>query len=242
MRTLKMGCNRWFSHLVFCSLVAASGLVFGAAEDDPVLTKLMLNQFEWRDADNNKPLVFSGQAWVGQDLKKLWFKGEAERAGGVTERAELQALYSQAVAPFWDLQLGVRRDFLPSPSRNWVVLGLQGLSPYFFEIDTALFIGEQGRTALRFEAGYDLRLTQKLILSPEAEVNLYGKDDAELGIGAGLSDIELGLRLRYEFKREFAPYIGVNWSRNYGKTAEYARAAGEDDDRFTWMLGVRAWF
>jgi len=140
------------------------------------------------------------------------------------------------------VQFGLRQDFQPSPSRSWVVFGFQGLAPYFFEVDTALFIGESGRTALRLEAEYELLFTQRLILTPEVEINFYGQNDRDLGLGSGLSDLEAGLRLRYEVRREFAPYIGVNWNKSFGNTADFARDEGEDTDDFQWVIGLRAWF
>jgi len=154
----------------------------------------------------------------------------------------LQFLYSKAIARYWDFQLGVRHDFKPSPSRSWATIGFKGLAPYFFDIDAAAFIGESGRTALRFEAEYELLLTQRLILTPEIELNIYGQNDPDVGIGAGLSDLEVGLRLRYEIRREFAPYIGINWSRLFGNTADFAKIAGEDTSEAQLVIGFRAWF
>ena len=138
----------------------------------------------------------------------------------------MQFLYSKAIARYWDFQLGVRHDFEPSPSRSWAAIGFKGLAPYFFDIDAAAFIGESGRTALRFEAEYELLFAQRLILTPDIEINIYGQNDPDVGIGSGLSDIEAGLRLRYEIRRELAPYIGINWSRLFGNTEDFARIAG----------------
>lgn len=216
--------------------------VLADGKDDPLLTKVLIDQFEVRDGVDSNPLVLDGQGWIGKDLQKLWFKVEIERDDGETEEAELQALFSQAIAPYWDVQIGLRHDFQPSPSRSWAVFGIQGLVPYFFEVDTALFIGESGRSGLRLEAEYELLFTQRLILTPEIEVNFYGQNDRDLGIGSGLSDVEAGLRLRYEIRREFAPYIGVNWNKNFGNTADFARDEGEDTDDFQWVIGLRAWF
>lgn len=215
---------------------------FAGTKDDPLLTKMMVDQFEVRQADDDNPLVLKGQGWIGKDLNKLWLKVEAERTDGETKEAELQALYSKAIARYWDLQVGVRRDFEPSPSRNWGVVGLQGLAPYFFEVDAALFVGDSGRTALRLEAEYELLFTQRLILTPEIGVNFYGKDDAATGVGSGLFDVELGVRLRYEFRREFAPYIGVNWIKKYGKSADFSRIAGDKISDTQFVVGVRFWF
>ena len=223
-------------------VVLASPAAIAGGKDDPLLATVLVDRFEFREADDDNPLVLDGQGWIGKDLHKLWLKTEVERVDSDTEEAEVQALYSQAVASYWDFQLGLRKDFKPTPDRSWAVIGLQGLAPYFFEVDTALFIGESGRTALRLEAEYELLFTQRLILTPEVEVNFYGQNDEDIGVGSGLSDVELGLRLRYEIRREFAPYIGVNWSRKYGNTADFAKSEGEAVDDTQLVLGIRAWF
>lgn len=210
-------------------------------EHDPMLTFFRVDQLEVRDRGHSN-LNWELEGWIGRDLNKLWFKFEGERDDGETEDNELLLLYSRAIAPYWDLQLGVRHDFDPSPERSWAVIGVQGLAPYFFEIDTALFIGESGRTALRFEAEYELLLTQQWVLTPELEANFYGRNDEEIGIGSGFSDLELGLRLRYEVTRKFTPYIGINWERKYGNTADFARQEGEAREETEFIIGLRAWF
>ncbi|MCU7850314.1 MAG: copper resistance protein B [Candidatus Thiodiazotropha sp. (ex Lucinoma kastoroae)] len=179
---------------------------------------------------------------MGYDLNKFWFKTEVERVDGETEEAEVQFLYSRAVAPFGDVQAGWRRDINPEPDRDFLALGFKGLAPYLFEVDARVFIGESGQIGARIDAEYEYMLTQKLILSPEIEMNLYSKDDEEVGIGSGLSDMELGLRLRYEVLREFAPYIGVNWTKIFGQTADFASDEGEDTSDVQIVLGIRAWF
>ena len=228
--------------LIVPVLLGSVTSALAGGNDDPLLTMVLIDQLEVRDADESTPWVLNGQAWVGKDLKKLWFKAEVEDAGSDIEEAELQALYSQAIAPFWDFQFGLRQDFQPNANRTWGVIGLQGLAPYFFEIDTALFIGESGHTALRLNVEYELLFTQRLILTPEIGVNFYGESDVEFGIGSGLSDVEAGLRLRYEIRREFAPYIGVNWNKSFGNTADFARNEGKKTDDLQWVIGVRAWF
>ena len=211
-------------------------------EDDPLLLTVILDQLEMRDVGGDNTLSWDGQGWLGRDLHKIWIKTDGERTAGSTDEAELQFLYSKVIARYWDFQLGVRHDFKPSPSRSWAAIGFKGLAPYFFDIDAAAFIGESGRTALRFEAEYELLFTQRLILTPDIEINLYGQNDPDAGIGAGLSDLEAGLRLRYEIRREFAPYIGVNWSRLFGNTADFARIAGEKSSETQLVIGLRAWF
>lgn len=232
-----------FSFVLICGVyLSAPADVLAAAADDPFLTMVIVDQLEYRDADDGSVLAWNAQAWLGQDLRKLWIKTEGERIGGRTEDAELQFLYSKSIARYWDFQVGVRQDFKPSPNRTWAAIGFQGLAPYFFEIDTALFIGDSGRTALRLEVEYELLFTQRLILTPEIEVNFYGKQDPSIGIGSGLSDLEAGLRLRYEIRREFAPYIGVNWSKLFGGTADFAAGTGQGSSDLQLTIGLRAWF
>ncbi len=212
------------------------------AKDDPIVSMVKIDQLEAGFSDDENPLTLEGKAWIGRDFDKLALKVEAERADGETEEAELQGLYSKAIAPYWDFQVGVRNDFQPTPSRSWAVIGFEGVAPYLFEVDTALFIGESGRTALRLEAEYEFLFTQQLVLSPEIEVNFHGQNDEEIGVGSGLSNAEFGLRLRYEFRREFAPYIGVNWSKMFGNTAKFHREEGSDTTDTQIVLGIRAWF
>jgi copper resistance protein B len=214
-------------------------------EDDPLLFMLRVDELEWSDAEGD-PMSWDLAAWIGRDLHKFHLRNEGERGDAGTESLETQALYSRAVAPYWDLQLGLRRDAEPGngsgPARDWAVLGIAGLAPYWFEIEAGFFIGENGRTALRLEAEYEILFTQKLILTPEIEFNFYGKDDPESGIGSGLSDIETGLRLRYEIRREFAPYIGFEREKLYGKTANLAQAVAEDTGHSGWVAGLKFWF
>lgn len=220
--------------------LSSTALAGGA--DDPLLYKVMIDKLELRDTDGPNPLVLDADAWIGYDLNKFWFKTELERVDGKTEEAEVQFLYSRAITPFWDFQAGWRHDIKPKPTRDYLALGFKGLSPYQFDLDAGLFIGESGQVNARLDAEYEYMLTQKLILSPELEVNLYSQDDAQTGIGSGLSDMELGLRLRYEIRREFAPYIGVNWTKKFGQTADFAKADGEDTSDVQFVAGIRIWF
>lgn len=230
------------AYVVLFVFVCGLDDVRAAAEDDPLLLMVLFDEVEIRDAAGANVFSWNGQGWIGKDLTKFWFKFEGERAGGTNEEAEMQFLYSKAIGTYWDIQVGVRHDFDPSPSRTWAAIGVQGLAPYFFETDVALFIGDSGRTALRFEIEYEVLLTQRLILTPGFEVNFFGKDDLEVGIGSGLSSLELGLRLRYEIRREIAPYVGVNWSKLIGKTSDFADVAGEETSEVQLVLGLRAWF
>ena len=226
----------------FLGCILSSSAIAGGMEDDPIVTKVMIDQLETRITNGDDPLVLEAQAWIGKDLNKFVVKAGVEQVKNVTEELELQALYSKAVAPFWDFQVGIRQDQKPTPVRNWVALGFQGLAPNWFEVDTALFIGESSQVGLRFSAEYEWMFTQRWVLSPEFEINIHAKDDEATGTGAGISDTQLGLRLRYEIKREFAPYIGINWNKKYGNTATYAKNDGAKTDDSQIVIGIRAWF
>lgn len=211
--------------------------------DNPLLTYVLIDQLERQDGKENDPNIsLDAQAWIGKDLNKFWLKTEITRSEGITQDAEIQALYSRAFTPFWDVQMGLRRDEKPVPTRDWAVIGVQGLAPYWFDVDAAVFIGRSGALAARFKAEYELLFTQQLILTPDIEVNVYGQNDEATGTGSGLSDVSGGLRLRYEIKRELAPYIGVTWQRNYGKTADYSAQRGKTAQDTQWVIGLRAWY
>jgi copper resistance protein B len=227
---------------VFLLAVSLSLPVFAAGGDDPLVTKVMIDKLETRITDGPNPLVLEADAWVGYDLNKFWFKTDVERVDGETEEAEVQLLYSRAFSPFWDLQVGWRRDIKPKPDRDYLALAFKGLAPYLFEVDAGLYIGESGRVNARLDAEYEYMLTQKWVLGPEFSMNLYSKDDEERGVGSGLSDTTLGLRLRYEIRREFAPYVGINWTKQYGDTADFTQAEGGDVSDTQWVAGIRAWF
>jgi copper resistance protein B len=223
-------------------LALTTSSVFAATEDDPVLSMLKFEQLEARDADDGTVAAWEGHFWIGKDLNKLWIKTEGERSREGTESAEIQLLYSRAIGANWDLQVGLRHDADPEPERNWAVIGFYGVSPYWFEIDSALFIEEDGQANLRFEAEYEFMLTQKWVLAPTVEVNWFSEDDDELGIGSGLADIEAGLRLRYEITRELAPYVGIHYERLLGDTEDIASTAGEDTSETQLVAGLRFWF
>ena len=182
------------------------------------------------------------QGYYGGPTTRLWFKSEGEGAFGENpEDAEVQALYAKAFAPLWDVQAGIRHD-IGGPDTTHAVIGVQGLAPYLFEIDTALFLSHRGDLTARLEAEIDQRITQRLILQPRIEANLAAQDIPELGIGAGLDQIEVGARLRYEIRREFAPYIGIEQSWRTGRSATLARARGEDPSTTSFIAGIRFWF
>lgn len=204
----------------------------------------------WFQADRAEVQVRAGsegylwdvQGYYGGTTSRFWFKSEGEGDfGGKLEDAEFQALYSRAIAPLFDVQAGIRQD-VAGPDTTYAVLGIQGLAPYMFEIDCALFLSHRGDLTARVEVELDQRITQRLILQPRAEINLAAQDVPQLGIGAGIDRVELGLRLRYEIKREFAPYIGIEQSWRIGQSADFARATGQDPSVPNYVVGIRFWF
>ncbi|TKD53171.1 copper resistance protein B [Sphingomonas baiyangensis] len=185
---------------------------------------------------------WEGEGWFGGDINRLVVKTEGEgEFGDAADDAEAQALYSRAIGPYFNLQAGVRQDFAPV-DRTYAAFGVEGLAPYWFEVEAHAFVSTEGDVLGRLAASYDQRITQRLILQPRVEFNLAAQDVPESGIGAGLSDGEFDLRLRYEIVREFAPYVGVSHGSKFGRTADYARAVGEDASATTLVAGIRAWF
>ena len=178
-------------------------------DDAATFAMLKFDRLERADSGDGVAIAWKFAAWVGGDFDKLLVRSEGEHAHGELEPSDAEVLWSHAVAPYWDTELGVRHDFGRGPNRTWAAFGVQGLAPYWFEVGATAYVGDAGRTALRLEVDYELSLTQRLILQPRFELNAYGKDDPAAYIGSGLSDAELGLRLRYEIRREFAPYVGV---------------------------------
>jgi len=210
--------------------------------DDAAWSTLLVDRLEVARGNERSSGNYDITGRFGGDYDRLVIKAEGEVADQRIEASRTEALWSHAVAPFWDAQLGLRHDTGPGPGRSWAAFGMQGQAPYGFEIDAAAYLGDNGRTALRLSAEYELLLAQRLVLQPRVEAELYGKSDPENGIGKGLASLSAGLRLRYEFSRQFAPYIGVEWSGRFGDTADLRRAAGERTNETQAVAGVRFWF
>ena len=205
--------------------------------------KFLVDQLEARIRNGRDGYRWDAQGWIGGDIDKLWLKTEGEGAfGEAVEEAEIQALWSHAIDPWFDLQAGIRHDLRPDPERTHFVLGVQGLAPYWFEVDAAALLSNKGDVTARIEAEYDLRLTQKLILQPRVEFDLSAQDVPELGIGSGLSSGEIGARLRYEVRPEFTPYVGIEYERAFGDTADFRRTAAEEAGGWSLLVGLRTWF
>jgi len=210
--------------------------------DEYNFSSLLVNRLESVNGSDNSSSVYDIQAWYGRDYDRLVLKAEGDADAGKLQESSTELLWSHAIATFWDTQLGIRYDGGEEPDRSWLALGMQGLAPYWFEVDATFYIGENSMTAFTLEAEYELLLTQKLILQPRIEADFYGKKDLELERGTGLSDLTAGVRLRYEIKRELAPYVGIEWSGKYGGTANFASANGQSKSDTAIVAGLRFWF
>ena len=211
--------------------------------DQAIFAHAIFNQLEGRWNGSNTEFRWDGQGWIGTDYDKLWIKSEGTlQSNGALDDGQQQFLYSRAITTYFDLQGGLRSDIDSRPTRNWAAFGIQGLAPYFFDLEVTGYVSGEGHLAAKLEASYDLLLTQRLILQPQIELNLYSKADPARLVGAGFSDIDTGLRLRYEFNRKFAPYIGVVYEGKFGQTANFARQAGESTSDVRFVFGIRTWF
>jgi copper resistance protein B len=237
---MKMRINLKTAVLIMAMLPISS---FAAGlDDDPLLTYFKADEFGWRDTDEGTSFVWEFDAWMGKDLDKLRVKSAGERFKGETEASETELLYSIGVSSFWDLQLGWRHESEPDWSDNSLGAGFLGTAPYQFEVDTSLFVNDDDLFNARVEIEYEYLFSQKLVLIPTLELSLYSDDDVARGIGSGLSDVELGLRLHYELRREFAPYIGINYEKKFGNSADFLSAAGQEVSDTQVMAGVSFWF
>jgi copper resistance protein B len=204
----------------------------------------ILNQNEIRTGEGQSIYRWGGEGWYGGNLNRAWFKTEGSLgfSSGALDEAEAQALYSRAISPFFNLQDGVRYDFYPTPARAYGAFGVEGLAPMFVEVGAFGFVSDGGHCAARLEGHYDMRLTQRLVLQPQAELNLYTESERSRGIGSGFSDLDAGLRLRYEIRRQFAPYIGATYQSKFGQTGDFARASGQSVSAVRFVVGLRFWY
>jgi copper resistance protein B len=212
--------------------------------ENPVLAHARLDQFEGRTNGSDSEFRWDGEGWFGTDMNKLWVKSEGFGGNGSISDGDHEALYDHPIPRlrYLDAQVGVRADLDSGPRRAWTALGIEGLAPGYFEIAPTFYIRDGGHIAGRITGSYDLLLTQRWILQPEAELNFYSKDDPARQIGSGFSDLDAGLRLRYEVTRKFAPYIGFACNGRYGNTASYSRAAGKTTSNSQFLFGIRLWY
>ncbi len=220
---------------------ASAAAPFGAPVDDErVFYHAILDEFEGRFG-RDASFRWEGEAWAGTDLNRIYLRSEGEATGGNVKDGQQELLYARPISTYFDLEGGVRYDLDSRPGRGWAAIGVEGLAPQFFHVSATGYASDEGHLAAKLEGAYDLLLTQTLILQPQAEMNFYSKADPARQIGSGLSDIDLGLRLRYEVSRKFAPYIGVTYEEVFGGTADFARAAGEHPSNLRLTIGVRMW-
>ena len=215
--------------------------------DNKTYTFLIFDRLEYTGISGPDPLVWDAQGWIGKDFHKFWFKTEGDVLTSEKEgEMELQGLYSRAITSFFDLQAGLRYDLaynaVDNNSRGFAVIGIQGLAPYLFEVDGALFVSDAGDISASLEAEYDMPITQRLWGQPRLETSLAVQEVEQWGVGSGLNNVRLGFRLRYEIRREFAPYVGISWNRQLGETADFVRDEGGDPSTFGLVGGVRMWF
>jgi copper resistance protein B len=212
-----------------------------AMRDNVVNYYVLFDQFEWASGGGPDAYTWDTKGWIGRDLDRFWFRTEGDGDEAALNEAHADLLYGRAISRWWEVVGGVRQDVRPGSPQTWGAVGVQGLAPYWFEVEATAYVGSNGRTEFRLETEYSFLLTNRLILQPLVELNVFGKDDPAREVGRGISSAHAGVRLRYEFRREFAPYIGVTWDRSFFGTADYARAADEPVSRTRLVLGVRFW-
>lgn len=222
--------------LSLITLIALGQSLHAAGADDPIRTMFIMDRFEILNNDENTR-VWEGSFYIGYDIDKLTVYSEGEATSDGLESSQNELVYSRAITSFWDIQLGMAYDKNDDASSTWGEVAIAGLAPYFFETRAALLVNGDGNVGLRLDTEYEALITQKLILTPSLEADFYTKDDSQMRLGSGLSSIEAGLRLRYEFVREFAPYIGVTWEKTFGDTRNYNRT-----NETSLLVGVRFWF
>jgi copper resistance protein B len=203
---------------------------------------VLFDQLEWQRDRHATAANWDARGWVGGDIHRLWFRTEGEVEAGRLKRSQTHLLYGRSFSPRWDFVAGVSQDVRPGPAQTWAAVGVQGLAPYWFEVEATAHVGAGGRFHARFEVEQELLITNRLVLQPLVEMELFAKSDSSREVGAGLSTLETGVRLRYEIRREFAPYIGVVWNSKFGGTADFARTAGSEVRATRFVAGVRMWF
>jgi len=241
--------NRRNGRLAILGLIAVPVLAVAAGppeaphmDEDVWQAMVLLDQFEWQDAAEGGALAWDLQAWAGTDDDRILLRAEGERVDGGTEENRLELLWWQPLTSRWDLVVGLRQDLEPEAARTYAALGVQGLAPGWIHVEATAYLGERSQSALTLKAGPELLLTNRLILAPLVELEAWGRDDEVNGLGKGLSRVTAGLRMRYEIRREFAPYVGLEWAGKLGDTGDLAREAGESVRDARWVAGLRAWF
>jgi copper resistance protein B len=219
-----------------------------AVHDRAINTFTAFQKAEFRTGDAPDAAVVDAEGWIGGDYQRLWWKADSEQEtkGAKAGEIELQALYSRLFSPFWDFQTGIRVDRQYSGRKRdttgYFVIGLEGLAPYWFEVEPALFVSEKGKVSARLTASYDQLITQRWVIQPRVDLNAAFQNDTRRNLASGFNDIEVGLRLRYDIRRQFSPYVGVTWRRVLGNTGDLVRHTGEDISTTSFVFGLRTWF
>ncbi|MEZ5566042.1 MAG: copper resistance protein B [Gammaproteobacteria bacterium] len=211
-------------------------------DDDPIIGSVLVDELEWQDTSPADAMAWDVSAWIGRDKGRVLLRSEGESVNGDIEGLRAELLWWRPVATWWNVVGGLRQDAGTGPGRTYGLIGIEGLAPYWFHVEADLFGGERGQFGTRIESSYEVRLTNRLILTPRMELQAFSRDDEATGIGSGLSKLEAGLRLRYEIRREFAPYIGIEWTGSLGDTADMARTADEPVRDTHLVAGLRFWF
>lgn len=230
--------------VIACAVALHCSLGWAASEDNPLIATWSFDQAEFTAGDGETGAAWDTQGWVGKDINKIRLLTEGEMSGGSAE-GNVRLVFSRAISPFWDLGGGWRREFGGGQQWDAATLELMGILPYYLETRASFSVGDGGQSLLWIEIEYEFNFdarSPRWRLVPEFEMNIYGKDDAERGVGKGLSDLELGLRLHYQIRPDISPYLGVNWAKTFGDTADYARAAGDKSSALRGVVGLRFWF
>lgn len=239
--------NAWLIRVAFSLLPALLSGFACAGASGPFLSRVSVDNLQlvaddFLDLEDSRVYFLDADAWLGSDIDKAWLKLDMQRDGGRSRRIELQLLYSHQLSSYWDLQLGVRHDAMPRPDQDWLAAGFRGVAPLYVDADVAFFLGESGQTSLRMTLHKKLVVSQKLALRPELEMNAYGRNDNQRELGAGLADLRAELRFAYQVTDKIAPYIGLEWTKKYGNTAQLARRSGAATGATTATIGVSFWF
>jgi copper resistance protein B len=226
------------------TISSASPLVLPPPINDQAIeSHAILEQLENRTTGSSNDFRYEGLAWAGTDYDKLVGKFEGRlRSSGAFGDGINEILYSRAISTYFDLQTGVRADLDNGRGRTWFAMGIQGLAIQWFTVEATAYASNSGHFALKLNASYDIPITNRLFLQPQAELNAYSKDDPGRGVGSGFGELDAGLRLRYEITRKFAPYVGVAYQRAFGPTASFARQDGSPINDLRLVVGIRAWF
>lgn len=240
--------SRTWTLLAFILVLVSLAPITANADmvDPPLVHMIMVEELEYGFDFDAHPVSLDSTSWIGGDWNRVWLKveGEANREGA---EGELQLLYSRLILPFWELQMGLRGDMSlitddARTGRGHLVFGLEGLAPYWFEVEPAVFVSQKGDVSACFRATYDLYITQRIVAHESIEANAAVQSVPEFGIGSGFGNINLGLRLGYQVRREFMPYMGITWDRAFGETGRLRRAESGSAGALDVVVGVRFWF